>query len=475
MKNPASTTFATGHHSGRFGAVRPGDVALPLGVSMGTRVWLSVERPVYVLGAARSGKGTCLVIPFILAAPGAVVTTSTRTDNLVATSACRAGLGPVEVFNLQQVGARQHTVRWSPLEGCQDPSIAQRRARTLVASTGMGGENAPWATSSGGIVQALLHAAALDGRTIGDVYAWSRSPDLAGEAMRILEVRGMGDAWHLTIDQVRREDPRMRSNKWFGVENSLSGLAVASVRDRLSIRADDPRAFDTAAFLRQHGTVYMVARGSDVTESSGTAGTVGVFYSLFLDHVTDTARDLSQATAGGRLDPPLTIVADELANIDPWPAAPRMMSAGSGEGIQLIAIFQSRAQAAAAYGDKAEQTMWDNATNVILGGGKSEDYLGALSRSLGETEHTKTRTSISSKSLWDTDTTFDAEWRPALSTDELRRLPENSGLVIEGRVRPALVDLTPFSAGPHAACIAASKAWHDAHPGQVLTSVPVAA
>ncbi|RMI13222.1 type IV secretory system conjugative DNA transfer family protein [Cellulomonas triticagri] len=462
------------------GALVPGRVALPLGVSRSVPLWVSLERCVYVLGAARSGKGTLVVVPFILAAPGAVVTTSTRTDNLRLTAACRARMGPVEVFNLDGVGDLPHTVNWAPLEGCADPAVAQRRARTLVAATGMSGENAPWATTSASIVQALLHAAALEGRTIADVYTWSRSPAKADEAMRILETRGLGDAWHLTIAQVREEDPRMRANKWFGVDNAFAGLAVKSVRDRLV--PTPAAAFDTSAFLARSGTCYMLARGADANSGAGagtvgasTAGTVGGFYSLFLDHVTETARQLSQTSLGGRLDPPLTIVADELAHIDPWPAAVRMSAAGGGEGIQLVMVFQSRNQAAAAYGQHAEATMWDNATNVILGGGKSEDYLGALSRSLGEHEQTRTRTSFSSRDLFGRDTSVDAEWRPAVSVDELRRLPVGTALVIQDRTRPILTDLTPYWHGPHAPCTTASADWHAAHPGHVLTSRQVPA
>lgn len=457
----------------RAAQVRPDQVALPLGSSRSVDLWVTLERPVYVLGAARSGKGTLIVVPFILAAPGSVVTTSTRTDNLRLTAACRAARGPVEVFNLDGVGDLPHTLAWSPLEGCTDPAVAQRRARTLVAATGMSGENAPWATTSGAIVQALLHAAALDGRTIADVYTWSRSPAKADEAMRILETRGLGDAWHLTIQQVREEDPRMRANKWFGVDNAFAGLAVKTVRDRL-VPAPG-RAFDTQAFLARSGTCYMIARGTDASSGAGggtvgasTAGTVGGFYSLFLDHVTDTARRLSQAAPGGRLDPPLTIVADELAHIDPWPAAVRMSAAGGGEGVQLVTIFQSRDQAAAAYGEHAESTMWDNSTNIVLGGGKSEDYLGALSRTLGEVEHTRTRSSFSSRDLWSRDTSVDTEWRPAISTDELRRLPVGTALVVQDRIRPVLTDLVPYWHGPHAACVAACEAWHRAHPGHVL-------
>jgi type IV secretory pathway TraG/TraD family ATPase VirD4 len=114
--------------------------------------------------------------------------------------------------------------------------------------------------------------------------------------------------------------------------------------------------------------------------------------------------------------------------------------------------------------------MWDNSTNVILGGGKSEDYLGALSRVLGEYDMHRTRTSFSSRDLFGRDTSIDTEQRPAVTVDELRRLPVGTALVIQDRIRAVLADIPAYWHGPHATCTASSQAWHDAHPGQVLGS-----
>jgi len=47
-----------------------------------------------VLGPPRSGKGYNIVIPMLLDAPGAVITTATRADNLSVTITARAARGP---------------------------------------------------------------------------------------------------------------------------------------------------------------------------------------------------------------------------------------------------------------------------------------------------------------------------------------------------------------------------------------------
>jgi len=479
------TFSATGQTEGR--AIEPEDVAFLLGHTYGEEVWVGLERPVYVLGPARSGKGVGVVVPAILAAPGACITTSTRTDNLEATAACRAERGPVEVFNLEASGGRPHTIRWSPLEGCEIPRIAMKRAKLLVGASGLGGDNAVWATSAGGIVMALLYAAAISGRTIADVYRWSKSPDACKEAMQVLEraahlpdycsSSGEQVDWHTTIRYVMGEEVRMKANKWFGVENAFVPLMDPHVRDRLAIRLTDdagqrlPGTFDTQAFLRARGTCYMISAGTSTTAE--TSGTVGTFYSLFLDHVTDVAHELAQRSPGGRLDPPLTLVLDELANIHPWPGAARMSSAGSGEGIQLVAVFQSRSQGKEAYGGDVEETIWNNCLNVLLPGIKAPEVLSALAQTLGAEDRVTASASYSLREPFSRSWQNQTSERAMVEPGEMRRLPQGHALVIEAAMRPMLVDLMPYWHGPHAEAVARCQAWYADHPGISLPPAPL--
>jgi hypothetical protein len=105
---------------------RPQDVGYLLGRSCAREIWASVEDSILVIGPPRSGKGLHLVINAILDAPGAVVTTSTRSDNIVATINARRARGPVAVFDPQHLtagllGIDGTGVRWSPIRGCEQP------------------------------------------------------------------------------------------------------------------------------------------------------------------------------------------------------------------------------------------------------------------------------------------------------------------------------------------------------------------
>ena len=99
---------------------RASDVGYLIGRSCGREIWASVEDSILVIGPPRSGKGLHLVINAILDAPGAVVTTSTRPDNIAATIDARRERGPVAVFDPQHLTAglpavSGRGVRWSPI------------------------------------------------------------------------------------------------------------------------------------------------------------------------------------------------------------------------------------------------------------------------------------------------------------------------------------------------------------------------
>ena len=114
----------------RPGVVNPSvqDLSWTLGRSRGVTVHVSTEESLVIQGAPRSGKGLYVVINAILDAPGAVVTTSTRADNLVVTLKARASGGrPVTVFDPQGMSGIPSSLRWSPVRGCEDPDMATRR------------------------------------------------------------------------------------------------------------------------------------------------------------------------------------------------------------------------------------------------------------------------------------------------------------------------------------------------------------
>ncbi|WIM72840.1 type IV secretory system conjugative DNA transfer family protein [Corynebacterium suedekumii] len=91
-----------------------------LGTAHGRDVWASVEDSILLIGPPRSGKGLHIVIPWILDAPGAVVVTSTRPDNLTATLRARQRIGPTAVFDPQHLAEGIPAgLQWSPIRAAK--------------------------------------------------------------------------------------------------------------------------------------------------------------------------------------------------------------------------------------------------------------------------------------------------------------------------------------------------------------------
>jgi len=51
----------------------------------------------------------------------------------------RSFIGPVHAFNPQHIGGVPSTFSWSPVEGCQDPATAIRRADSFAFAVSQNG------------------------------------------------------------------------------------------------------------------------------------------------------------------------------------------------------------------------------------------------------------------------------------------------------------------------------------------------
>jgi len=429
----------------------PADLGYELGRSRGVACYMSVEDSAVVLGPPRSGKGLHLVIPMILDAPGAVLTTSTRPDNLTTTLAARAANGrPVAVFDPQGLArGLPSSTRWSPIRGCEVPQVAMIRARALCADAGRGTENGNfWAQQTIGAVRCLLHAAALGERDPIDLYRWSLSPVAAREAVAILiEHDGAAEAWEHALDAVISADARQRDSIWAMVANAFAALADPDVLAAVSPGRNEQ--FDPVAFLTGRGTLYLLGTASGAAATSGLVG-------AFVEDIVETARRLAASSPGARLDPPLALVLDEAANYE-LPSLASLVSEGGGTGITTVAVLQSLAQARDRWGRDAAQAIWDSAiTKVVLGGGSNAEDLADLSRLIGEHE-TPERSESWGGDRASHSVSVAHRRHPILSADELRRLAFGTALLLCRAAPPILLELRPWSARRDAAALVTQR------------------
>ena len=417
------------------GAATPGDVGYLLGSSKGGQVWATVEDSILLIGPPRSGKGLHIVINAILDAPGAVITTSTRPDNLTATLRARARKGPVAVFDPQQLAPGLPAgLRWSPVRGCQDPLTAMIRAKGLATATGFGGvqDAGFWEGKTTAAIQALLHAAALDGRDAKTRYQWALNPTLAADAVRVLSSHpGAADGWAESLDAMVQADPRTRDSIWQGVSLALAALADPRVLDAVSPAPGEE--FDPERFLRDGGTLFLLATGAG-------AGASSALVAAFIEDLVEAARKIAARSPGARMDPPLLLALDEIGNLAPLPSLPTLMAEGGGTGITTPPVLQSLAQAREKWGENNANAIWDaSIVKVILGGASNSRDLQDLSTLIGERD--ESTDSYTTDAYGAHSSQRSIRRVPILPPDVLRTLPFGTGIVMLRTARPIVTDL----------------------------------
>lgn len=422
----------------------PAQVGYLLGSAKGSQVWATIEDSILLLGPPRSGKGLHIIINAILDAPGPVITTSTRPDNLTATLKARERTGPTAIFDPQQLAPGLPAgMRWSPVRGCQDPLTAMIRAKGLATATGFGGVSDAgfWEGKTTAVIQTILHAAALDGRDARTLYQWAQSPTAAADAVRILSTHpDAADGWADALDSMVQADPRTRDSIWQGVSLAFAALADPRVLDAVSPRPGEE--FDPEQFLRNNGTLYLLATGSG-------AGASASLVSAFIEDLVETARTIAARSAGARMDPPLLLALDEIGNLAPLPALPVLMSEGGGSGITTLPVLQSLAQAREKWGENNANALWDSSiVKIILGGASNSRDLQDLSTLIGERD--ETTDSVTTDAYGAHSNQRSIRRIPIMPPETLRTMSFGTGVVMLRTARPIITRLRPWPARPDA-------------------------
>ena len=438
----------------RAGTLRPSldqptaaDVGYLLGRSKGSQVWASVEDSILLIGPPRSGKGLHVVINAILDAPGAVVTTSTRPDNLTATLKARGRGGrPVAVFDPQHLAEGVPAgMRWSPVRGCEDPLTAMIRANGLAAATGLsaGGVESGgfWEGMTRTALQALLHAAALDHRPPAELFRWTLDPTAAADAVAILNTHPQAaTGWADSLGAMIDADPRTRDSIWQGVSLALGALADPRVLDAVSPGPGE--GFDPERFITGRGTLYLLATGAG-------AGASAALVAAFVEDLIETARKIAARSPGARLDPPLLLALDEIGNLAPLPSLPTLMAEGGGTGITTMPVLQSLAQARDKWNENAAGAIWDaSIVKIILGGASNSRDLQDLSTLIGERDEYTDSTTIGDHGSRSNQRSVRRV--PILPPDRIRTLPFGTGVVLLRSAPPIVTDLRAWPSRPDA-------------------------
>ena len=409
------------------------------------RLHVPLEEHVLVMAPPRTYK-TAFLADVILGYPGPVIATSTKPDVYALTSPVRAGLGPVHVFNPQRIGGVASTFCWDPVQGCQDPAVAIRRADAFAFAVSQKGveDGTFWSAKASDYLRGYFCAAALARYDLRAVAAWvsGADPDVPE---RILLAAGAGQ-WALTLAELRSEASKTAATVRMVMSRALAFMADPALA--ASVLPGPGAGFDIPAFLAGRGTVYLIA------ESVSEEAPVAPLFAAMAAEIHYAAAQIGQASAAGRLDPPLLMGLDEVTQICPVPL-PFWLADSGGKGIQVVAVVHGEAQLAERWGDHGRQIVLDTSSvKVFLPG-------------ITDPATLQTASTLCGQASWKLRGQEHVTRHDVATPDMIRQLPAGFALVIRGGCAPVIARLPRAWRNP-AYCRARRLGHPPGHPAAEL-------
>ncbi|MEV6395707.1 type VI secretion protein [Streptomyces sp. NPDC051907] len=309
----------------------------------------SPRTPRLLFGAPATRKPTTLRAVLDADGPALVVTSDPTV--WAETKDARAKLGPVLVYDPGHLCDTPGRLHWSPTARCEDPAIAQERAAALLAPVRPRALlDAAMADTAETLLRCWLHAAAVDGRQFKQLLRWAQGTG-AHEAVRIL--RTHPKAVHSLaglLESALTAHPERREIAQQLVARALASLSSIHIREACTPNRADSLALES--FIDEGGTLYVV--GEPIEDPRTHPGAMPLLTALASD-VVEHGRRMAARSSAGRLDPPLTLVLDDVAAVAPLPRLPELLAAGQDHGLPTLVLLRSAEQARSRWTDALTQ------------------------------------------------------------------------------------------------------------------------
>ncbi|TXS34332.1 type VI secretion protein, partial [Streptomyces sp. ms191] len=236
--------------------------------------------------------------------------------------------------------ARLH---WSPTDRCADPDTARERAVALLAPVRPPSRlDAAVADTAETLLRCWLHAAAVDGRPFKQVHRWAQGAG-AHEPVRILRTHAKAGSGHAgLLESALTAHPERREMAQQLTARALSSLSSIHIRDACTPNRTDSLTLES--FVDEGGTLYVV--GEPIEDPRTRPGAMPLL-TAFTASVVEHGRRMAARSSDGRLDPPMTLVLDDVAAVAPLPRLPELLANGRAEGLPALVLLRSEEQARA--------------------------------------------------------------------------------------------------------------------------------
>ncbi|KOG09946.1 type IV secretory system conjugative DNA transfer family protein [Streptomyces viridochromogenes] len=257
------------------------------------------------------------------------------------TKDARAKLGPVLLYDPAHRCDTPARIHWTPTTGCEDKQTAVSRATALLTPVRPTSRlDQAVSDTAETLLRSYLHAAAIDGRTIRHVHRWSQGGQIQ-DAVRILRTNpkaAPGAAGEL--EAALTAHPERRDMAQELTTRALSALSTVNIRESCTPNRTDALTLDS--FVHEGGTLYVV--GESIEDPRTNPGAMPLLTALAAS-VVERGRRMAERSSSGRLDPPLTLVLDDVAAVAPLPQLPELLATGADRGMPTLALLRSREQA----------------------------------------------------------------------------------------------------------------------------------
>ncbi|MGW3283890.1 type IV secretory system conjugative DNA transfer family protein [Streptomyces sp. NPDC001002] len=420
------------------------------------------------LMAPRAGKSTGIAVPRVLRAQGAVLLTSNKSDVYAVTRAERERAGTVWTFDPQGIAHSPRAMWWDLLSECHTTEGARRLAGHFVASVNDDTAKKDfWISAAQNTLTALFLAAARSGSSVTELLGWLADPAdrTPVDLLRDHGLVAMAEQLQGTV----RGAVETRDGIFETARQTVSCLLDPEI---LAWVTPDPALpeFRPEHHVLGTDTLYLLSKDGGGSAAGVIAG---------IADATMRAGVVAAERMGGRLDPPLTAVLDEAANVCRISDLPDLYSHFGSRGINVVTLLQSYRQGARVWGEMGMDALWSAATVKLLGAGLDDaDFVQKISTLVGQHD---VKTPSISRGRDGTSRSYSYRQEAVLPPDRIRALPKGTALLLATGVKPALIRLRPWYKEPGAGAIsAAAKAESAAiteraarrHPRGVYLSKP---
>jgi hypothetical protein len=276
------------------------------------------------------------------------------------------------------------------------------------------------------------------------VLRWAVTLGKAREAIDILESRTHRDQAEIQWAETLKHACEGADDTVANTRMTL-GQKVDPILSRLVLRqmipGDGVQEFNPAAFVQSTDTLVIITDDQAQTN-------VAPLSTMLLAAIVDAGKVAAAMSPIGRLDPPLRIVGDEVANVAPLPKLAGFLSNTRSAGLQWVLAFQSLAQILARWGaDEGHQIVSNLNCLIALGGLLDNRALDLFSDLVGSVDVTEVTTNMDAANSASGSQVTTTE-RTALRPEEIRGLDDGQALVIYRNTPAMIINLIPYTARP---------------------------